>query len=268
VTDVFNEVEEQLRSQQYEDLLRRGWPYAAAAAGVLLLGALGFWGWNKHVQDEAGKASVAYQAGMDAGAQGHIAEADKDFGEAAASSAPAYRALGLMQQAQIRLDQNKTDEGVRLFDEAAKVAPDPIIGDVARLKAAYALMDGHPLSEIEPRLQPLATGKGPYKAMAMEALAMARLQAGKFTEAKDDFTVLSLSQDASQTAQARAHAAIDLIQSGSAAVVPATVKAAALLPASAAQPMPPSAAQAAAAQIAAAQAAARSVSAPQAGAAQ
>ena len=265
MTDVFNEVDEQLRSQRYEDFLRRGWPFAAAAIGVALLIALGVWGWNRHLQDEASKASLVYQAGMDAGARGDLVEADKDFGEAATSSAPAYRALGLMQQAQIRLDQNKPDEGVRLFDQAAKIAPDAIIGDIARLKAAFVLMDGHPLSEVEPRLTPLASGKGPYKAMAMEALAMARLQGGKFDEAKGDFSVLALSQDVSATAQARAHAAADLIQSGSAKVLPEAVKAALALPpsAAAAMPAPPQAQPVAGQQVPAQQ-----VLAPQAGAAQ
>ena len=252
MADIFQEVDEQLRSQRYQSLLLRWWPFAVAAAGAALIVALSVWGWNSHVKDQEGKASVTYQAALDAAAKGDVATADKDFSDVAASGPAAYRALALMQEANIRLDQKKPDEAVHLFDQAAKVAPDLVIGDAARLKAAWVLTDTHPLAEIEARLTPLTGPKSSYRSMAREALAMARLQAGKLDEAKGDFAVLSLSQDASQIEQARAHAALDLIQSGSAAVLPAAIRAAAVLPPQLALPPSP----------------AISPSAPQAGAAQ
>jgi hypothetical protein len=144
-----------------------------------------------------------------------------------------------MQQAQIRLDQKKTDEAIRLLDQAAKAAPDPIMGDAARLKAAWLSMDAAPLSAVEARLTPLTGPKSPYRALALEALAMARLQGGRFDEAKSDFQVLSLTQDVSQTAQERAHAASDMIQSGTAKDLPAAVKAALALPPQSAPSGPP-----------------------------
>jgi hypothetical protein len=250
VVDVFEEVDEQLRSQRYESLFRKGWPFAAAAAGLALIAALGIWGWNKHEAGEEAKASITYQAGLDAAGKGDVAAADKDFAGMITAGPPAYRALAMMQEAQIRLVQKKPDEAVRLFDQAAKIAPDAIIGDGARLKAAWVEMDSKPLAEIEARLTPLTAVKAPYRSLALEALAMARLQGGKLGEAKSDFAVLSLSQDVSQTAQARAHAASDMIQSGSAAVLPAAIKAAATLPPQLAMlPSPPSSApQAGAAQ--------------------
>jgi hypothetical protein len=273
VTDIFNEVDEQLRSQRYQDMFRRSWPFAVAAAIAALLIALGVWAWNRHETDAAAKASLVYQAGLDAAQKGDLNAADKDFGEAVASSAAGYRTLALMQQAQIRLDQGRTDDAVRLFDQAAKISPDVELADVAKLKAAYLLMDSHPLPEIEARLTPLTAVNSPYRTLAMEALAMARLQAGKLDQAKGDFAVLALSQDVSPTAQARAHAAADLIQSGSASVIPAAVKSAAAVPPQVAA-MLAAAAQNAAAQNAAAQnaaaqnAAGAPPSAPQAGAAQ
>lgn len=249
MADVFNEVDEQLRSQRYQSMLLKGWPFAAAAAGAALIVALGVWGWNRHEADEDAKASIAYQAGIDAVGKGDTAAAQRAFASVATSGPPTYKALSLMHEAQISLDQKKTDEAVRLFDQAAKAAPDAIIGDAARLKAAWVLMDDHPLSEVEPRLTPLTTAKSPYRSMAREALAMAYLRAGKLDEARGAFAVLALSQDASQAAQARAHAAMDMIKSGSAKVLPA---AAALPPgaalAAAQPPISPSAPQAGAAQ--------------------
>ncbi len=251
MADVFQEVDEQVRAQRLRYWFERGWPFAAAVAGAAVIAAVGFWGWNLHEASEQTKASIGYQAGLDAAAKGDTLGAEKAFAGVAASGPATYRAFALMQEAQIRADQKKSDEAIRFFDEAAKVAPDVIIGDAARLKAAWILMDTAPLSEIEARLTPLTAAKSPFRSLAREALAMARLQGGKLQEAKSDFTVLALSQDVSAAAQARAHAAADLIQSGSATVLPAAVKAAAALPPqlAALPPSPiPSAPQAGAAQ--------------------
>jgi hypothetical protein len=251
VADVFQEVDEQVRAQRLRYWVDRCWPFAAAAVGAAVILGLGYWGWTKHAADQEAKASIAYQAGLDAAARGDTLNADKAFARVAASGPPAYRALALMQEAQLRLDQNKAAEAIPLFDQAAKIAPDVIIGDAARLKAAWILMDTAPLAQIEARLTPLTTANSPFRSLARETLAMARLQAGKLQEAKSDFTVLALSQDVSASAQARAHAASDLIQSGSASILPATIKAAANLPPqlAALPPSPiPSAPQAGAAQ--------------------
>lgn len=70
----------------------------------------------------------------------------------------------------------------------------------------------------------------PYRVQAREALAFAKLNAGDMAGARGDFVVLSQLLDASQGAQARAQAAIGMIDSGSAKAVPAVVKEAANLP--------------------------------------
>ena len=126
-----------------------------------------------------------------------------------------------MQQANVRVQKNKLDEAARLLDQAAKIAPDNILGDAARLKAAQLLMNTHSLAEIQGRLTPLIDDKRPYHLMAREARAMALLQAGRPQEALSDLSVLSLAQDVSQETRQRAEAARILIQSGSAAALPA-----------------------------------------------
>jgi hypothetical protein len=119
---------------------------------------------------------------------------------------------------------------VKLLDEAAEAAPDPIIGDAARLKSAFALLDTAPLSEMEGRLKPLMEEGRPYRVQAREALAFAKLRAGDLKGARSDFVLLSQGLDASQGVQARAQAAIGLIDAGSAKAVPSVVQAAITLP--------------------------------------
>ncbi len=238
MADVFEEVEEELRSARYQSLIQKGWPYAAALIIIALLVTLGIWGFGKHQASEEAKASVTYARALESLSAGDPVGADRKFAVLSASAPAGYRALSLMQQAGVRVVQNKPEEAVRLLDQAAKTAPNNIMGDAARLKAAYLLMDTRPLAEIEARLTPLTGEKRPYKMLAREALGMAHLQAGKLDAARGDFAVLSLSQDVSDQTRARAQAALALIQSGTAGALPAATKLAASLPPTFAVPPP------------------------------
>jgi hypothetical protein len=230
VVDVFEEVEEQLRSERVRTLLRTYLPWVLGAIAAGFLVALGVWGYDQFRLKGVQQASQAYASGLDSLGHGDSAKAYTQFAVAAGSSSAAYRSLGLMQQAGIRMDQGKTKEAVVLFDEAAKAAPDNALGDVARLKSALALLDTAAYADLEARLKPLADPKRPYSVMAREALAMAKLRVGKTAEARGDFVVLSLISDAPDDVRQRARAAIAVIDSGTASGLSATVKAGLQLP--------------------------------------
>lgn len=230
MVDVFEEVDEQLRSDRYKVLALKALPWVLAALAAALIVVLAIWGLQTYRDQNAQKASEAYAQGLAALSSGDGASAFDKFGVAATSPSPVYRALALMQQAGIRMDQHRTGEAVALFDQAAAAAPNAVIGDAARLKAALALLDAAPFAEIETRLKPLMDTQRPYKAEAREALAMAKLNAGHAADAKSDFVVLSLLSDSTDDIRERARAAISLIDSGSAASLPALVKAALALP--------------------------------------
>ena len=174
--------------------------------------------------------AMDYAAAMEAFTTNDRAGARKLWTDVSKSQAPGYKALSLMHLAAYAMDEKKVDEAVRLLDEAAKAAPDPVIGDAARLKSAFALLDTAPIKDVEGRLKPLMEEGRPYRVQAREALAFAKLNAGDTAGARGEFVVLSQLLDASQGVQARAQAAIGMIDSGSAKSVPAVVKQAATLP--------------------------------------
>ena len=230
MADVFEEVEEQIRSARYLSLVRQGWPYAAALAIIAILAVLGIWMYNRHQEAAEFRASETYAQGLQAAQKGDARGADDSFGQLTRGGPRGYQTLALMQEAGLRLKANKPAEAVRLLDEAAKVAPDQLMGDVARLKAATILMDQGSFAEVEQRLTPLIGEKRPLRPVARETLALARLGAGKLAAARSDFQVISLSQDSSEGARTRATYILSLIDSGTAAGLPAALKVAATLP--------------------------------------
>ncbi len=234
MTDLFEEVEEQLRAERYRKLARQGLPWVLAFAAVVLIVYLGYWGWGQYQQQISDKASEEYNAALEAASQGRLDEATKLWGDVAKSQSGAYKSLALMQLGGLKLGLGGAPEdtkgAVALFDQAASAAPDDLLGDAARLKSALAILDTAPFAEVEGRLTPLLKEGHPYRVQAREALAFAKLMKGDTAGARSDFVVIGGTLDAPDSARQRANAAVNLIDSGSAKLVPAAVKAALAAP--------------------------------------
>ena len=234
MVDLFNEVDEELRSDQAISLVRRLAPWVTGVLALVLIGYFAVWGYKAYQDRNLATASLAYQKGVDALQQNDSTGAFANFEQARQAGAPGYKTLALMQEGDLRMSAGKPDEAAKLFDQAAGAAPNQVIGDLVRLKAALALLDSAPLPQLRTRLAPLADPKRPFSPYAKEALAMAELLAGKTDDAKRDLSVLQLSLGVPEDMRQRAQIAVALIDHGDAGAAVAAVKAAATMP-----PLPP-----------------------------
>jgi hypothetical protein len=218
VVDVFGEVDEQIRSDRLNTFIQRAWPVFVGALVAALLVVIGYWAYGQYRTNESAKASQAYSDALDLENKGDPASAAKAFDQFAviAKGTGAYASLALMQQAGIRMDQNKPTDAAALFDKAAAATKNPMIADIATLKAAYALMDTAPVAQMIERLTPLTKPDRPYHAQAREALGLAKLGAGQMKDAKADLVALSLLSDTPDSLRQRAQAVIAMIDSGTA----------------------------------------------------
>ncbi len=230
MVDVFEEVEEEMRVQRWRELARRYLPWLAAGLLAGLLVAAAIWGWREYQRRGAETASVAYAEGVDLFSKGQTAAAEARFRQVAEGRSPAYKSLALMQLGGARIAAGDVRGGAARFDEAAEAAPDEILADTARLKAVFARMDTQPYPASVEQLQRLAEEGRPYRWLAVEALALARIGAGQAQAARADLNRLSIAPEAPAGSRARAQALIALIDSGAASSLGAVAKAAAALP--------------------------------------
>lgn len=230
MVDVFEEVEEELRSERYRRLFRTWGPWVAGALVLALVAALAWWGWQSWQTSRAETAAAHYDRGMQALSEGNTDAADAAFVEAVDTGSSGYKALALQQRAGIALNAGDTEQAVVLFDEAADSSGQTVIADLARLKAVYLLMDTAPLEEIETRLAPLAEDDRPFSAYAREAQGLARIQHGQVAEARPIFALLELGQDVPDVVRQRAQLVKDAIDTGVAASMAEIVRAQAELP--------------------------------------
>ncbi len=246
MTDVFEEVEENIRSERLKRMARNWLPILGGILAIALVAALGWWGWQSFQTSRANAGSVAYQRGLEALQSGNTAGAETAFAEAGEKGNGAYKALALQQRAGLAVAANRIPDAIRLFDEAAKASGDPILRDTATYKSALLMFDnGASLEDIEARLEPLTKKGRPMVPFAQEALGMARLQFNKPAEAREVFVLLTLGQDVPDSVRQRAQAAINMIDTGVAAGLPPIAAAQSVTPPVPAAPSPEQLAQAA-----------------------
>ena len=70
MTDLFEEVEEQLRSDRYKQFAQRALPWMLGAAAAALIATLGYWGYDTWRTSQTDKASDQYVQAMEAFGQG------------------------------------------------------------------------------------------------------------------------------------------------------------------------------------------------------
>jgi hypothetical protein len=230
VVDVFEQVEEELRSDRYKRLARTWLPVAGGLLLVALVAALAFWGWDSWQTSKADKASIAYDRGMESLEANNPIGADAAFVQAAKDGNGAYRSLALSQRAGIALAANRVPDAIALLDEAAKASSDPLLSDPAVYKAALLAMDSETLEQIEARLAPITKEGRPFSAFALEALAMARLQHGQVAPAREALVLLKNGLDTPEIVTQRADLAIAAIDAGGAAGLAGIVRAQAAIP--------------------------------------
>ncbi|MBX9801790.1 MAG: tetratricopeptide repeat protein [Caulobacteraceae bacterium] len=214
MVDVFEQVEEELRSDRYKRLARTWLPVAGGVLLVALIAALAFWGWDSLETSRADKASVAYDRGLESLEAGNPVGADAAFIEAAKEGNGAYKSMALAQRAGIALAANRVAEAIEHLDAAAKASSDPLLSDTAAYKAALLAMDTETLEQIEARLAPLVKDGRPMSTFALEARAMAWLQHGKTAEAREALVLLKNGLDTPDIVTQRADLAIAAIDAG------------------------------------------------------
>ena len=230
MVDVFEQVEEELRSDRYKRLARTWLPVAGGVLLVALIAALAFWGWDSWQTSKADKASVAYDRGLESLQAGNPIGADAAFIQAIKEGNGAYKSMALSQRAAIALAANRVPEAIEHLDAAAKASGDPLLSDTAAYKAALLAMDSETLEQIEARLETLIKDGRPLSAFALEARAMARLQHGKTAEAREALILLKNGLDTPAIVIQRAELAVAAIDAGAGASLAQIVRAQAAIP--------------------------------------
>ena len=178
VSDIFQEVDEEVRREQLKKLWDRYGVYFIALA-VLVVVAVGAWrGYDYWQSKKAAEFGAQFNAAAILSEQGKHDEAETAFGRIATEGTSGYRVLARMREA-AELAERDPKAAVAAYDDlAASSATGQPLQDLAALRAGMILVDGAPLAEMTRRLEPLAGAGAPFRHSARELLAFAAWKAG------------------------------------------------------------------------------------------
>jgi hypothetical protein len=203
LSDIFQEVDEEVRREQALKLWRRYGSYLLAVALAIVVGVGGYMAWRNYRQSQAEAQGARFAAALvlaekDAGAAEAFAALAKDAGAG-------YRALALLQEASAQARAKNGAAAVAVYDRlAADGDIEPVWRDLGRLLAVLHVLDTAPADELDRRLAPLL-GAGPWQYTARELAAAVRLKAGDTKAAREGYR--QLADDAAAPAGVRARAA-------------------------------------------------------------
>jgi hypothetical protein len=184
VSDIFREVDEEVRREQFHKLWERYGIYIVALA-VLFVAAVGGWrGYQWWQAKQAAEAGSAFMAAAVLSEQGKREEAEAAFAKIEKNGTASYRVLAGLREA-AELAKHDPKAAVTAYDAlAANRALGPVMQDLAILRAGYVLVDTAPYEELRRRIEPLTGADRTFRHSARALLAVAAWHANDAATAR------------------------------------------------------------------------------------
>jgi hypothetical protein len=214
LSDIFREIEEELRRDSVAQLWKKYGIYVIGLAVLIVVATAAVVGWRAYQDKQRETQGAQYASALDLARQGKDADAAAAFA-ALAQKADAGRAvLARFEEAASKVNTGDAAGAITVYDQ---LASDNSIGsgfrDVATLLSArYTLDKGDPQTAIA-KLQPLMAPTSVWRGLAQELTALAELKSGDKSKAQKDFDTLGKDTTAPQGVRQRAAAMAEALAS-------------------------------------------------------
>ena len=184
MTDIFQEVDEEVRREQLKKLWERYGTYFIAACIVIVIGVGAWRGYEWWQAKQAAQSGAAFEQAVKLAELGKHQEAAAAFTKLSADATPGYRVLArLREAAELATTDRKT--AVAAYDAiAADNRAGQVVRDLAAVRAGYLLVDTAPYSEILQRLEPATAADRAFRHSAREILALSAWKTGDMSAAR------------------------------------------------------------------------------------
>ena len=206
MSELFDEVDEEVRREQLKKLWDRYSIYIVAGA-LLIIAAVGGWRGYQYLETQkAAEAGAAFDAAIELADQNKHAEAEAAFNKLAATAPSGYRMLArLRAAAEVAVRDPKA--GAKLYDE---IAADRSAGteqqDLARVRAAGLLLDTESYPDMLQRLGAATKPEATFRHTARELLALSAWHANDTTAARQWLDMIANDGETPSAMRSRAEA--------------------------------------------------------------
>jgi hypothetical protein len=190
VSDIFQEVDEEVRREQLLKLWQRYQNFIFAGIALILIGVASWRAYDWWETKRAAETGAAFEAAVALSQEGKHTEAEAAFGKIVTDGTAGYRSLARLRQA-AELGQTDAKAAIAAYE---KIAADDSVGselqDLAGIRAGALLVDAGSFSDARKQLEPFAADGRPYRYTAREFLALAAWRSGDIPAAKQWFDMI------------------------------------------------------------------------------
>jgi hypothetical protein len=206
VSELFDEVDEEVRREQLKKLWDRYSIYIVAGA-LLIVAAVGGWRGYQYLEaQKAAEAGAAFDKAVELSEQNKHAEAETAFTELAAKAPSGYRTLARLRAA-AEIANRDPKEAVKLYDE---VAADRGAGaterDLAKVRAAALILETTSYPNMLSRLEAATAPGATFRHTARELLALSAWRANDAAATRQWLDMIANDGETPPTLRARAEA--------------------------------------------------------------
>ena len=177
MSELFNEVDEEVRRDQLKKLWDQYSIYIVAAA-LLIIASVGGWRGYQYLEaQKAAEAGAAFDKASELSEQNKHSEAETAFADLAAKAPSGYRQLARLRAAAEAASRDP-QAAVKLYDD---IAADRTVNapeqELARIRAAGLLLETATYPNMLQRLEPAAAPEATFRHTARELLALSAWRA-------------------------------------------------------------------------------------------
>jgi hypothetical protein len=177
VSELFDEVDEEVRRDQLKKLWDQYSIYIIALALLIIAGVGGWRGYQYLEAKKAAEAGAAFDKATELSEANKHAEAEAAFADLAAKAPWGYRILARLRTAAEVANRDKP-AAAKMFDD---IAADTSVGaperDLARIRAAQLLLETTSYPNMLQRLEPATAAGATFRHTARELLALSAWRA-------------------------------------------------------------------------------------------
>ena len=184
MSELFDEVDEEVRREQLKKLWDQYSLYIIAAAVLIVAAVAGWRGYQYLEAQKAAEAGAAFEAAIELVEQNKNTEAVAAFDKIATTAPSGYRMLARLRAAG-EVAARDPKAGAKMYDE---LAADRSIGaeqqELARVRAAGLLLDAETYPNMLQRLEAVAKPDATFRHTARELLALSAWRANDTAAAR------------------------------------------------------------------------------------
>ncbi|MGF1609811.1 MAG: tetratricopeptide repeat protein [Kiloniellales bacterium] len=191
MTDIFREIEEDLRQEKLKKLWKQYGAYVVGLIVLIVAGVGGYQAWKAWDLERRFEQSNRYAAALQQLRTGNQAGAEATLTELAGSGS-GYAVLARFEQAGLKAESGDLSGAIALWDQLARdgTAGPAFQGLATLLSVTHQIDSGDP-GELEVRLRPLTAQGNPFRPSALELTAALALRAGDSARARELYTELA-----------------------------------------------------------------------------